>query len=115
MRFAILAAIALGSAEAGCFVAPDADGHVSAETLQAALDLTSTPTHLPGAAFGRCDGTRHILDGFGASALRWSASISPTASLRSEINVSNIVLSSPPLTSARATSSPISGTKPSLT
>jgi hypothetical protein len=33
--------------------------------LQAALDLTSTPTHLPDAAFERCDGTRHILDGFG--------------------------------------------------
>jgi hypothetical protein len=57
-RFVVLvfAAIALRSAEAGCFAAPDADGHVSAVALQAALDQTSTPTHLPTNAFNRCDG-----------------------------------------------------------
>jgi hypothetical protein len=41
MRFTLLAAIALGSAEARCFVSPDADGHASAEALQASSGARS--------------------------------------------------------------------------
>jgi hypothetical protein len=57
MRFTILAAIALGLAEAGCLVTPDADGHVSAEALQAALGSSTTlPTH----AFAQCSTLKSI-------------------------------------------------------